>query len=133
MQASVTVDPPRAKEVADIITQIAADIAAKGVSDDELERAKKPVLTSLRESARTNQYWLSAVLARAQERPEVLEWSRTRYADNEAITTEEIGELARRYLPAERASRVTVFPTPKAQAAASGTAAAASPTAQAVK
>lgn len=132
MQASVTVDPPRAKEVADIITQIAADIAAKGVSEDELERAKKPVLTSLRESARTNQYWLSAVLARAQERPEVLEWSRTRYADNEAITAEEIGELAKQYLPASRASRVTVFPTPKVAEKTAGAPAATSP-AQAVK
>src|SRR6185436_18526011 len=93
MTASVTVDPPRAKEVLDIIVNIANDIAEKGITEDELERAKKPVLTSLRESARTNQYWLGNVLARAQERPEMLEWSRSRYADNEAITKAELDAL----------------------------------------
>jgi zinc protease len=110
IQSSVTVDPPRAKQVADIIAEIAAEIAEKGVTDDQLDRAKKPVLTSLRESARTNQYWLSAVLARAQERPEVLDWSRSRYADNEGITTAELNALAKTYLPSSRASRVTVVP-----------------------
>jgi zinc protease len=113
LQSFVTVDPARAGQIADIITAIAGELAAKGVTADELERAKKPILTSLRESARTNQYWLSAVLSRAQERPEVLDWCRTRYADNEAITTDELTELARTYLPAARASRVTVIPVPK--------------------
>lgn len=113
MQAGVTVDPPRAKQVADIIAEIANDIATGGVTEEELERSKKPVLTTLRESARTNQYWLGSVLARAQERPEVLDWCRSRYADNEAITTAELTELAKQYLPAKRASRVIVIPTPK--------------------
>jgi zinc protease len=110
LQSLLTVDPDRAARVADIITTLAAELAEKGVTEDELERAKKPVLTSLRESARTNQYWLSAVLSRAQERPEVLGWSRSRYADNEAITSAELTALAREYLPAKRASRVTVVP-----------------------
>jgi len=110
LQSMVTVAPDRAAQVADIILNLAADLAEKGVTEDELERAKKPVLTSLRESARSNQYWLSAVLSRAQERPEVLDWCRSRYADNEAITTAELTALAREYLPATRASRVTVVP-----------------------
>ncbi len=112
IQAGVAIDPPRARQVADIIVEIADELATSGVTEDELERAKQPVLTSLRESARTNQYWLTAVLSRAQEKPEVLEWSRSRYADNLAITTAEIGELARAYLPADRASRVIVVPAP---------------------
>jgi zinc protease len=116
IQSSVTVDPPRAQQVANIIAEIAGEIAEKGVTDDQLERAKKPVLTSLRESARTNQYWLSAVLARAQEKPEVLDWSRSRYADNESITTAEMNALAKMYLPASRASRVTVVPATKVAA-----------------
>jgi zinc protease len=113
MMAQVSVDPPRAAEVARIIVDIAGSMAASGVTEDELERARKPVLTSLRETARTNPYWLNSVLARAQERPEVLDWSRTRYRDNEAITKSEIDELARRYLVAQRASRVIVVPQSK--------------------
>ncbi len=118
IQASVTIDPPRAKQVADIIKEIAADLATKGVTEDELERAKKPVLTSLRESARTNDYWISSVVNRAQEKPEVLDWCRSRYADNEAITAAELSALAKAYLPAARASRVIVIPAEKPAAAA---------------
>ncbi|HUR57021.1 MAG TPA: insulinase family protein [Opitutaceae bacterium] len=113
MQASVTVDPPRAKQVADIIVEIANDLAEKGVTEDELDRAKKPVLTSLRESARTNQYWLGNVLSRAQEKPEALDWCRSRYADNEAITVAELNALAKEYLSSSRASRVIVIPQGK--------------------
>ncbi len=110
MQASVTVDPPRAQQVADIIIQIADDLAAKGVTEDELDRAKKPILTSLRESARTNGYWLGNVLSRAQERPEMLDWSRSRYSDNEAISKPDIDALAKAYLSSARASRVVIVP-----------------------
>ena len=113
IQAAVTIDPPRAREVADIIVRLADELAVKGVTADELERAKQPVLTSLRESARTNQYWIGNVLARAQEKPAMLDWCRTRYADNEAITVEELGELAQKYLGAARASRVIVVPSAK--------------------
>jgi hypothetical protein len=59
------------------------------VSADELERARLPLLTSLRESLRMNGYWLNSVLARAQEKPEVSIGLRTRLADTEAITTDE--------------------------------------------
>jgi zinc protease len=113
IQASVTIDPPRAARVTEIIVQIAATLAEKGVTPDELARAKQPVLTSLRESARTNQYWIGSVLARAQEKPEVLDWCRSRYTDNEAITAEELSALAKAYLGAARASRVSVVPAAK--------------------
>ncbi len=117
MNASVTVDPPRAQQVADIIVQIADDLATKGVTEDELERAKKPVLTSLRESARTNGYWLGNVLARAQERPEMLDWSRSRYTDMESITKADLNALAKAYLIAARASRVVIIPQASGPAA----------------
>jgi zinc protease len=112
MLANVTVDPPRATQIADIIVNIANDLAEKGVTDDELERAKQPILTVLRESSRTNQYWLNAVLARAQERPEMLDWCRSRYADNQSISKADIATLAKTYLPTSHASRVTVVPEP---------------------
>lgn len=110
MQAGVEIDPPRAKTVADLIVEIANDLAEKGVTEDELERAKKPLLTSLRESARTNSYWLNAVLSRAQERPQVLDWCRSRYSDFEGITKAELDALAKTYLGSTRASRVIVLP-----------------------
>jgi zinc protease len=111
--AGTTVDPAKTKKIADVIAQIANDLATKGVTEDELERAKKPILTSLRESARTNGYWLSAVLSRAQEKPEVLDWCRSRYADNEAITAADLTALAKSYLGENHASRVVIAPAAK--------------------
>jgi zinc protease len=118
IQAGTIIDPPRAKQVADMMAAIAAELAEKGTNDDELLRAKQPILTSLRESARTNQYWLGNVVGRAQERPEMLDWCRSRYADFEAISVAEINALAKEYLGAGRASRVIVVPQPKAGPAA---------------
>ncbi|PTY01088.1 M16 family metallopeptidase [Opitutus sp. ER46] len=110
MTANVTIDPPRAQLIADTVIAVGADLFTKGTTDDELARAKLPVLTQLRESARTNQYWLGSVLARAQERPQQLDWCRTRYSDIESITKSDIDALAKTYLAPEHASRVIVVP-----------------------
>jgi len=118
MLASVEIDPPRAKTVADMIVEIAHDLSTNGVTEDELKRAKEPVLTSLRESSRTNGYWLNNVLNRVQERPEQLDWCRSRYADNESIAKPELDALAKSYLGNNRASRFTIIPKAKAAAAA---------------
>jgi zinc protease len=82
------------------------------VTDDELDRARKPALTAIRESARVNGYWLG-VLSRAQEKPEHLDRARTREADVLAVTAAELSALAKSYLTAERASRILIVPEAK--------------------
>jgi zinc protease len=110
MLANVTVDPERASEIADVVTGIAADLAAHGVTEDELNRARLPILTSIRESARTNPYWLTSVAASAQEFPQRLEWSRTRTTDFETIPKADLDALAKQYLGSDRVIRVIVLP-----------------------
>ena len=66
------------------------------------------LVLGIRESARTNPYWLGTVLAAAQEFPERLEWSRTRYSDNESVTAAELSELAKQYLDPAQVSEVAV-------------------------
>jgi zinc protease len=107
--ANALVDPAKASEIADAVAAVAKDLQVKGATQDELDRAKNPVLTSIRESERTNQYWMR-VLSKAQERPEVLDWARTRRADFEKITTAEVNALAAAYLDPARASRVVIHP-----------------------
>ncbi len=108
--AQVSVDPAQAPKVADAVLAIADDLQKHGVTPDELERAKQPVLTSLRESARTNPYWLGAVVGSCQEFPQRLDWSRTRYRDFEGITKADLDALAAQYLAPARIMRVTVLP-----------------------
>ena len=53
------------------------------------------------------------MLARAQEKPEVLDWARSREADVGAITAAELSALAKTYLGRDHASRVTILPAEK--------------------
>lgn len=108
--ADATVAPEHAKPVADAIKSVAEALAKSGVTAEELVRAKQPILTALRDSARTNGYWLGPVLGSAQEYPEHLDWSRTRYSDNEGITAEELSGLAKEYLDPARAHEFIVLP-----------------------
>ncbi len=108
--AEATVAPDDTRRIADAIKAVAAGLQANGVTEEELVRAKQPVLTALRESSRTNPYWLNTVLASAQEIPQRLEWSRTRYSDNESVTTAELTALAKEYLDPAKASEFIVIP-----------------------
>ncbi|MBC7367176.1 MAG: insulinase family protein [Undibacterium sp.] len=117
LAASVTVEPAKARKISDVVVALAADLATKGVTADELDRAKQPVLTAVRESVRNNGYWLSAVLSRAQEKPETLDWSRNRIADIESITPAELTALAQHYFPETKPFRVTVLPAAKTESA----------------
>jgi zinc protease len=108
--ASIDVDPPLATKITDVVLAIADDLAKNGVTEDELRRAREPIMTEIRQSFRTNSYWLSNVLLRAQEKPEVLDWARSRTADFASITVAEVNTFAKNYLTSGRAFRVTVLP-----------------------
>ncbi len=110
LQGRLTVDPAQAKTLAQVIKQTAADLGVRGVSQDELHRAKEPVLTSIRDARRTNRYWLEAVLNQSSRHPQQLQWPLTMEADFAAITAEELTALAARYLRAEQAAVVLVAP-----------------------
>jgi zinc protease len=108
--AEANVAPDRAGAMADAIRQVAADLQKNGVTDEELVRAKEPLLTSIRETQRTNQYWIGGVLADAQEHPQRLEWSRTRLTDTTGITAAELSRLAADYLDPAHASEFISAP-----------------------
>jgi zinc protease len=110
IMAESTVDPARSAEIADAILAVSANLQKTGVTADELDRAKKPILTALRDSARTNQYWLTAVLASCQEFPQRLDWCRSRYHGYESITQADLDALAKAYLGPDRAFRVIAKP-----------------------
>ncbi|MFN2475983.1 MAG: insulinase family protein, partial [Chthoniobacterales bacterium] len=115
--ASVDVDPAGAGKMSDVVVDLADELAQKGVSGDELERARAPLLTAIRESMRDNTYWLSAVVSRAQEKPEVLDWARTRLSDIEGMTADDVSAPAKKYLAKDRASRATIVPEKQSAAA----------------
>lgn len=108
----VGVAPDMAGEVADAIVEIAGELHGGDIDEEQLQRALRPTLTSLRASLRDNGYWLNSVLSGSQEFPQRLDWARTRLDDFAAITVEDLRALARRYLDPAAALRVLVLPVP---------------------
>ncbi len=115
MIARISVDPATADRIADAVLAIAGSLQTGGVTADELERAKKPALTEIKESQRTNRYWLESVLALAQAEPQRLDWARTRSADVASVTKAELDALATAYLGPGRAFRFVILPEKPAQ------------------
>ena len=109
--AIVIAEPAKAKQVQEAVLAVAADLNANGATQDELDRSKNPLVTQVKDTERTNSYWMT-VLGRAQERPEVLDWARSRRTDFESITKADIDALAKAYLAPGSASKVIVHPYP---------------------
>ena len=110
--ATVTVDPEQGESVTKVISEIAAAQAPReSITEDELERAKKPQVTSIEEMRRTNRYWRGSVLESSQEYPERLEWSRSFVEDYKSITRDEVNQLAKEYLSEDKKVSVIIRPT----------------------
>ena len=99
----------KAREIANAIVAVAADLSANGVRQEELDGAMNRRSSRPSETELTNGYWMT-VLGRAQEKPEVLDWARNRLADFKAISKADIDTLAKDYLGEDKASRVTIHP-----------------------
>ena len=89
------------------VEAITASLRDAPPSEDELNRARLPVIESLRRSQASNEYWL-AQLADVAERPSEVEQTITHISDLEAITPADVQELARRYLRPDAAWRAVV-------------------------
>src|SRR5690606_6291826 len=68
-----------------VADEIAADFAAGNITQDQFDRALRPLLAGIDENQEQNPYWMS-VVAQAQTMPENLDRHRTQRADYEAIT-----------------------------------------------
>ncbi|MDP0489450.1 MAG: insulinase family protein [Verrucomicrobiota bacterium JB023] len=93
-----------------ITVELAGELAENGASEDELDRALKPIISELEQSLRENSYWLGTVLSRSQAEPQRLDWARQRDEDYRSISLEEINALARDYLKPENAIEVQLVP-----------------------
>jgi zinc protease len=91
-----------------ITDEIAASMAAGEISEDELQRARQPILESLEESLERNPYWLGA-LSRSQAEPQKLDDLRTARERYEAVTVEDIAALSAEVLDPAAAYRVTIL------------------------
>ncbi|MEK7951506.1 M16 family metallopeptidase [Luteolibacter soli] len=105
------------KKLADTATEIANLLARNGTTDDELDRARKPLQSQMQKAKRDNSFWLGTVLAQSQEDPARLELIKGRDADYASITADELHDVAIKYLGQKHAMKVLIHPEGTAQAA----------------
>jgi len=106
----ITVEPGTEEAIIAEIMAIRAELVEGGVTEEELNRAKGPMLTSLRDSVQSNRYWLHSVLALSARHPEQLQWPENILKDFAQATAAEVTSLAREYLAEGRAAIATVVP-----------------------
>lgn len=113
---SITADtaPDRFDAFFTAVDAIIADLRDTPVSEDELNRARLPVIEALRRSQAGNQYWLSQ-LEDLASRPATLEQIETHISDLESFTAADIQAAARRYLKPDAAWKAVVSAAEPAQ------------------
>jgi zinc protease len=89
--------------------KIAASLRDTPVSEDELQRARKPLVESIQRNRATNEWWMTQ-LANAQIRPEVSVSIREGLAQYASITPADIQQAARQYLVDSKAWKLEIVP-----------------------
>jgi zinc protease len=118
LYAIVDAPPDKARMLVSEIAALGAALHRDGVTEDELERARNPVVSELKRLLNTNSYLLSAIISGSQEQPEKLERAATSLKEVSSLTVADLNEVARKYLRPEAALPVVVVPrTPAAKKA----------------
>lgn len=108
IQAEVMVEGGKEDYLVKEIIKIVDQLVQGGITEKELIRAKKPVITALLDNVRTNQYWLFSVLSLSVSNPDQLIWPTTVVEDINSITTEDLMLLAGKYLKKDRVAKAIV-------------------------
>lgn len=112
MGALVMVAPEKVDVISDQILKIAEDIALKGITQAELERAVKPIISSSEQFKRTNKFWMNWI-RNFQQYPEKQAWDiedETRYLN---LTTEEVNVITKQYFQCNSAICLQIKPKAK--------------------
>lgn len=105
-------DPDKVDVLVEACLEICDALASDGVTDEEVERLREPILRRMRDMKRRNGFWLGAI-AESHRRPESLDEVRNLTGAFEGIGAAELSELAARFFSRDRASILVVNPGPK--------------------
>jgi zinc protease len=95
MAASVEIPPARIDGFFGTVDALAASLAAKGPTADEMDRAVRPKVETLLKAQQTNEYWLEWI-ADADEDPRGLDVVRTTISGYRRLTAEDVRAAAAR-------------------------------------
>lgn len=100
--AEVIVEAAALDKVLQVIEEIAESLVNDPVDETELARSREPITTSLKDSFRTNRYWLHSVLSLSARHEEQLVWPLSMISDFSSVSAEEINRMAQTYFRDER-------------------------------
>jgi zinc protease len=101
--------PQRTGDVQAAVKEIARSLTDSGVTEEEFERARAPILSAHTSAVRTNDYWLD-MLATAQSNPARFAWSQRRTEAMKALTKADLDVAAQNYLRPDRLSTFVIRP-----------------------
>ena len=110
LHCQVEVNASRVKKLTGVVAEVALALGKQGVTAEELARAKAVCLADAHRWQRDNGYWISGVLADAQEHPWRLETARALEHEFATATVEEINGLATRFLTEKNLFQFTITP-----------------------
>ncbi|MDY0131468.1 MAG: insulinase family protein [Desulforegulaceae bacterium] len=100
----VKTSPEKTEIVKKEIKNIISSLKNKKITDDEFERALKPLLSSIATQVQQNSYWLNTVLDGSFQNKVQLEWAKTIVSDYSSLTKEVVQEKCDQYLLKENIS-----------------------------
>lgn len=98
LQMIADVDTQNIEAVKNAYDSIIKETAEAGVSSDELEAIRGPLLTQIKTYLTSNGYWLDRVLSDSTAEPENLKIAESLLKGYEKITSEQVSETAKNYL-----------------------------------
>jgi zinc protease len=113
MTTMIECKPELAESLTKLVMEIGDKLSGGPITDDEFDRAIKPILTQIEQMRRDNRYWSMNVLRCAQEHPERLNWARSFISDFSGIKKDELEGLAKEYMGTQRAVSADVIPQEK--------------------
>ncbi|MGJ8560407.1 MAG: insulinase family protein [Litorimonas sp.] len=109
MLAVLTLKPEDVDDMSDKVRAIAADLASGNISEDEFNRALKPIIERLESGEKTNDYWAN-VLDDAQSEARGLAAHRSRMDDFENMRVADVRGLAETVFDPDRALDIRILP-----------------------
>ena len=112
MNAVVNLSPESVDMVVGQINTLVSDLYANGVTQEELELVKAPLMNHLAVLRQNNGYWLNSVMSNSFRYPERLDWANHLVAGYSGITAGELSNLAKQYLRIGDRALIVVKPVP---------------------
>jgi zinc protease len=105
--SEVEMPPAKIPGFFDTVTRITGDLRDKGLTDDELARARNPRVSGIEKAQQTNEYWLERLSGSLAD-PRRLDLIRTTLPDYQTMTTADVQAAAKAYFVDGKAWRLVI-------------------------